>query len=78
MTTQRLRACRFRVFLGYGDLTGELEELRASILARLFSDIQIKRFTGIYHFTAPEQIYTSEHVRALRDLWARAVLPAGM
>jgi pimeloyl-ACP methyl ester carboxylesterase len=70
---ERLRACRFPVFFGYGDLTGEQEELRASILARLLGDIQIRRFTGIHHFVAPEQIYTAEHVRALRDLWARAV-----
>jgi pimeloyl-ACP methyl ester carboxylesterase len=70
---QRLRACRFPVFLGYGDLTGEQEELMASILAQLLGDIHVRRFTGIHHFMAPEQIYTSEHVRAMRDLWARAV-----
>jgi pimeloyl-ACP methyl ester carboxylesterase len=72
---QWLRACRFPVFFGYGDLTGEQEELRASILARLLEDIHIRRFTGIHHFVAPEQIYTAEHVRALRDLWAQAALP---
>jgi pimeloyl-ACP methyl ester carboxylesterase len=71
----QLRACRFPVFLGYGDLTGEQEELRASILARLFADIHIRRFTGVHHFMPPEQIYTPEHVGTLRDHWARAALP---
>jgi pimeloyl-ACP methyl ester carboxylesterase len=71
----RLRECRFPVFLGYGDLTGEHEEVMAAVLARLLPDIHIRRFSGIHHFVPPEQIYTPDHVRALRDLWARAADP---
>ena len=72
----RLRECRFPVFIGYGDLTGEHEEVRAGILARLLPDLHIRRFSGIHHFVPPEQIYSADHVRALRDLWARAAVPA--
>jgi pimeloyl-ACP methyl ester carboxylesterase len=66
-----LRSCTFPVFLGYGDLTGAQEEIRAGILSRLFRDIHVKRFTGIHHFVRPEQVYTSEHIQALRDMWGR-------
>ena len=67
----RLRACDFPVFLGYGDLTSEFEELKAAVLGRLLPDIRIRRFKGIHHFVPPERIYTAEHVDAIRDLWAR-------
>jgi pimeloyl-ACP methyl ester carboxylesterase len=70
----RFHECRFPVFFGYGDLTGEQEEVRAAILARLLPDVHIRRFSGIHHFVPPEQIYTGDHVQALRDLWARAAL----
>jgi pimeloyl-ACP methyl ester carboxylesterase len=70
-----LRECRFPVFLGYGDLTGEHEEISASILARLLPDLHVRRFGGVHHFVPPERIYTDDHVRALRDLWARAPVP---
>jgi hypothetical protein len=66
-----LRECDFPVFLGYSDLTGEQEETKASILARLLPDVRVRRFRGVHHFVSPEQIYTAEHVQALRDLWAR-------
>jgi pimeloyl-ACP methyl ester carboxylesterase/ketosteroid isomerase-like protein len=66
-----LRRCEFPVFLGYGDLTGAHEEIRAGILARLLGEIQIRRFRGIHHFVAPEEIYSVEHVAALKSLWAR-------
>ena len=72
----RLRECHFPVFLGYGELTGEQEEIRAGILARLLPDIHVRRFPGVHHFAPPEQIYTGEHVRALHELWARADLLA--
>jgi len=67
-----LRACDFPVFLGYGDLTAEIEEVKAAILGRLFPDIRIRRFRGVHHFVPPERIYTPEHVRAIRTLWASA------
>ncbi|MDQ6899821.1 MAG: alpha/beta hydrolase [Candidatus Dormibacteraeota bacterium] len=70
----RFRECRFPVFFGYGDQTGEQEEVRAAILGRLLPDVHIRRFSGIHHFVPPEQIYTADHVRALRDLWARAAV----
>ena len=67
-----LRRCEFPVFLGYGDLTGVHEEIRAGILARLLPDLHIRRFAGIHHFVAPEEIYSPDHVAALHALWARA------
>ncbi len=73
---ERLRECRFPAFLGYGDLTGEQEEASAAVLARLLPDLHIRRFSGIHHFVPPEQIYTADHIRALRELWARAAVPA--
>ena len=73
---ERLRECRFPAFLGYGDLTDEHVEASAVILARLLPDVHIRRFRGIHHFVPPEQIYTADHVRALRELWARAAVPA--
>ena len=69
---ESLRDCRFPVFLGYGDQTGVHEEIRAGILGRLLPDVQIRRFPGIHHFVPPEQIYSPDHIQALRALWARA------
>jgi hypothetical protein len=69
---ERLRECDYPVFLGYGDLTGEQVEIQASVLARVLPDLQVRRYSGVHHFVEPEQIYSSEHVQALRDLWARA------
>ena len=66
------RECRFPVFLGYGELAGEQEEIRAGILARLLPDIHVRRYSGVHHFVPPHEIYTGEHVRALRQLRARA------
>lgn len=67
-----LEACPFPVFLGYGDLTYDAEAVRVAVLARLFTDIHIRRFAGVHHFVPPEQIYTPDHVRMLLDLWRRA------
>lgn len=64
-----LRRCAAPVFLGHGELTGEHEEVKVGILARLLPDIHIRRFAGIHHFVPPEQLYTPEHVRELRQLW---------
>ena len=68
----RLRECSVPVFYGYGDLTGEQEEAKASALAPLLPDLHIRRFCGVHHFVSPEQIYSPEHVRELRGFWARA------
>ena len=68
---ERLRAGAFPIYLGYGDLTHDMEEVKAGVLARLFSDIRVQRYAGIHHFVAPEQIYTPEHARALQELWQR-------
>lgn len=73
-----LRRCAGPVFLGYGDLTGVHEEIRAGILARLFPDVRVRRFAGVHHFVAAEQIYTPEHVQILRELWARAAESAAV
>jgi pimeloyl-ACP methyl ester carboxylesterase len=67
-----LRQCQFPVFLGYGDLTGVHEEIRAGILARLLPDVHIRRFPRIHHFVPPEEIYSADHVETLRELWKRA------
>jgi pimeloyl-ACP methyl ester carboxylesterase len=67
-----LRRCQVPVSLGYGDLTGPHEEIRAGILARLLPDVHIRRFAGIHHFVPPEEIYSLEHVDLLRVLWKRA------
>jgi pimeloyl-ACP methyl ester carboxylesterase len=64
------RAAGFPVFLGYGDLTHEVEAIKASVLAGFFGDIRVKRYTSVHHFVPADQIYTAEHARALEDLWA--------
>lgn len=69
---ESLRHCEFPVFLGYGDLTGVHEEIRAGILGRLLPDVHIRRFAGIHHFVPPEEIHSPDHVEALRELWKRA------
>jgi hypothetical protein len=38
--------------------------------------LHIRRFSGIHDFVPPEQIYTADHVQALRDLFARAAVSA--
>jgi pimeloyl-ACP methyl ester carboxylesterase len=67
-----LRAGRYPVYLGYGDQTHEFEEIKAGILAQLFANIHVRRYAGIHHFVAPDQIYTPEHTASLLDLWRRA------
>lgn len=67
-----LRNCNRPVFLGYGELTGEHEPVRVSILARLLPDVHIRRFADIHHFVPPEQLYSQEHVDELHQLWTRA------
>jgi hypothetical protein len=66
-----LRTPRFPVYLGYGDLTHDIEAVKAAALTRLFSDIHIQRYAGVHHFVPADRIYTLEHARALEDLWAR-------
>jgi pimeloyl-ACP methyl ester carboxylesterase len=68
---ERLRKSAAPMFLGYGDLTHDVEATRAGILAGLIADIRIQRFGGIHHFVAPELIYTAAHVAALQELWLR-------
>lgn len=66
-----LRDSSFPVYLGYGDLTHEVEEVKAGVLARAFGDIHIHRYPGIHHFVSPDQIYTPAHAKALEQLWER-------
>ena len=66
---EQLRRCEFPVLYAYGDQTAGTVELQAAVLGRLLPDVHILRFAGIHHFVAPEQIYTREHVSALRALW---------
>lgn len=71
----RLCGCQFPLFFAYGDLTGEQEQVRAAVLARLLPDLHIRRFTGLHHFVPPEQIYRTDHVEQLRRLWTQAAVP---
>jgi pimeloyl-ACP methyl ester carboxylesterase len=66
-----LAACPFPVYYGYGDLSHPEQALKAGILAQLFADITVQRFSGVHHFVPPAQIYTPVHVAALIDLWRR-------
>ena len=70
-----LRACTFPVFYSYGDLSHDEQALKAGVLAQLFPDIHVRRFDGIHHFVAPEEIYTPGHTQALLDIWERAPQP---
>ena len=67
-----LRRCDFPVFLGYGELTGEYEAVKVSILSQLLPDVHIRRFAAIHHFVFPEELYSPQHVAALVELWTRA------
>jgi len=71
---QLLSACRFPVFYAYRDLSHDEQAMKAGILARLFADVHVQRFSGVHHFVPPEQIYTPAHVRALLQLWSAAEL----
>ncbi|HKW69050.1 MAG TPA: alpha/beta hydrolase [Candidatus Dormibacteraeota bacterium] len=71
-----LREATFPAYVGYGDLTHEMEEVKAGILARLFADVRVQRFRGVHHFVPPDQIYTAAHAAALQDLWQRGELKA--
>lgn len=66
-----LRRCTAPVFVGHGALTGEQEEIRAGVLGRLLPDVHIRRFEGVHHFVPADTLYTPEHLRELRDLWAK-------
>ena len=66
-----LRRCSAPVFVGHGALTGEQEEIRAGVLARLLPDVHVRRFDGVHHFVPADKLYTPEHLQELRDLWAK-------
>lgn len=66
-----LRRWRFPVFFAYGDRTAIHQEVWAGVLSRLLPDIHIRRFEGLHHFVPPAEIYNNDHVRELRELWAR-------
>jgi pimeloyl-ACP methyl ester carboxylesterase len=70
----RLRAAPFPVFYAYGELSHEEQALKAGVLAQLFADIHVRRYSGVHHFVPPEQIYTAEHAALLLDHWRRAEL----
>lgn len=69
---ESLRRCEFPVLLGHGELSGEYEELKVGVLARLLPDVHVRRFPGVHHFVSAEELYTPEHVDLIRGLWARA------
>jgi pimeloyl-ACP methyl ester carboxylesterase len=69
---ERFRACRFPVYIGYGDQTHEVEAVKVEVLTSLFSDIWVQRAAGVHHFAAPSQIYTRAHIDAIREHWRRA------
>src|SRR5262249_24737132 len=52
---ESLRRCTAPAFVGYGALTGEQEEVKVGVLARLMPDIHVRRFDGIHHFVPPDQ-----------------------
>ena len=64
-------ACAFPVYAGYGDLSDEEQVLKMQVLAGLFGDIHVQRYTGIHHFVPPGQIYTPVHAAKLVSLWQR-------
>ena len=70
----RFRACDFPVFLGYGDQTHDIEEVKAGVLARLLPDFRVRRMAGVHHFVPPQLIYTPEHAATLLALWTGATL----
>ena len=67
-----LSAARFPVIVAYGDMTHEIEQIKAGLLARTFADVHVLRFAGLHHFDLPARIYNPAHVNALRELWAAA------
>lgn len=67
-----LRRCAFPVYYAYGDLSHDEQALKAGVLAQLFPDFHVQRFTGIHHFVAPEEIYTPTHAQSLLDMWERS------
>jgi pimeloyl-ACP methyl ester carboxylesterase len=67
-----LEAAPFPVFYAYGDLSHQEQALKAGILAQLFADITVRRYSGIHHFVPPEMIYTPEHAALLLEHWRRA------
>jgi pimeloyl-ACP methyl ester carboxylesterase len=69
---EMLRDVAFPVFYGYGDLSHPEQALKAGILAQLFPDVHVRRFSGVHHFVPPEQIYTPEHMAELLDLWQKS------
>jgi len=67
-----LAAAPFPVLVTYGDLTNEIESIKAGVLAELFNDVRVRRYTGIHHFVPPEQIYTPAYAQALLNHWSSA------
>ncbi len=70
----RFRDCGFPVFLGYGDQTHEVEEVKAGILARLLPDFRVRRLAGVHHFVPAAMIYTPEHAATLMAMWTGGAL----
>jgi pimeloyl-ACP methyl ester carboxylesterase len=67
-----LRSATFPVLYAYGDLSHEEQALKAGILAQLFADIRVRRYTGVHHFVPADQIYTAGHAALMLDLWLSA------
>jgi pimeloyl-ACP methyl ester carboxylesterase len=66
------KACAFPVYAGYGDLSDDFQLVKMQVLAGLFGDIHVRRYSGVHHFVPAEQIYTRAHAEELMDLWQRA------
>jgi pimeloyl-ACP methyl ester carboxylesterase len=67
-----LAEAQFPAFLAYGDQTHEVESIKAGILARLFGDVRVHRYSGIHHFVPPEMIYSPAYAQALLSHWLAA------
>jgi pimeloyl-ACP methyl ester carboxylesterase len=72
----RLLSVAAPVLYAYGDMSHPEQALKAGILAQLFADLRVRRYSGVHHFVPPEQIYTAEHAALLLDHWRRAELQA--
>jgi len=68
----RLIEASFPVFLAYGDQTHEIESIKAGVLAELFADFRLRRYSGIHHFVPSEMIYTAAHAQELLSHWRAA------
>ena len=74
---ESFRHFRRPVYLALGSLSHPIHH-KAKVLTSLFPDIRVEVYEGLHHFNPPHRAEPERFARALRELWARSEVAAGV